>query len=209
MTKASSKRAQRKIAIRDGIVRPEPGKLLRLDLGCGQSKQPDHFGVDIAKCDGVDLVWDLFNQFPYPVEDGTVESIFTSHFFEHIPGKLRPKFMDECYRMLRVGGQMTVIVPYYSSHRASQDFGHEWPPVSEHSFLYFNKGWREANKLTHGPYEMRCDFDFGYGHAFMPDAMARNDEYRQNAMMHMLNAVADIHVTLTKRDPNPPKTDGA
>lgn len=180
------------------VAKKKPAAPLKLDLGCGDNKREGFTGVDFVKTPSVDIVHDLF-KFPWPFKNESVEEIHCSHFFEHVPARLRPKFMDECHRVLQPGGKITVIVPYYASMRAIQDFTHEWPPVSEGSFLYFNRGWREQNKLMHGPYKMQCDFDFGYGYTVDPEIQNRNVEYQQQAIRSNLNAVINLHVTLTRR----------
>jgi len=181
-------------------------EFLKLDLGCGQNKQAGFTGVDIKKVEGVDIVHDLF-KFPWPFKDNSVFEIFCSHFFEHIPSSLRPKFMGEIYRILlspyeddsgnKVGGKCTVICPYFSSMRAVQDFTHEWPPICEASFLYFNKSWRVQNKLTH--YDIHCDFDFTYGYIINPPFSQKHDEAKSFAVAYYTNVVSDIQVILTKR----------
>lgn len=177
-------------------AKEETAKLLKLDLGCGQNVREGFLGVDIAKVDGVKYVTDLFKH-PWPFKDASVEEIHASHFFEHIPQMERPKFMDECHRILIPGGKMTVIVPYYSSMRAIQDWNHMWPPVCESSFLYFNREWRKVNKLDH--YDVHCDFDFSYGYALAPELQSRNQEYRDSAIRNYINSVMDLHVNLTKK----------
>ena len=72
----------------------------------------------------------------------------------------RAKFMDECYRILKPDAKMRLVHPYYKSVRAVQDFSHKWPPISENSYLYWRKDFREGNKLTHGVYNLKCNFDF-------------------------------------------------
>jgi SAM-dependent methyltransferase len=121
-------------------------KTLKLDLGCGNNKQEGFTGVDFKKTPAVDIVHDLF-KFPWPFKDNSVEETFSSHFFEHVPGSIRGKLMDEVYRILIPGGKAVFITPYWSSMRSVQDFTHQWPPICETSYLYFNKGWREQNKL--------------------------------------------------------------
>lgn len=171
---------------------------LKLDLGCGDRKQEGFFGVDKFKTPSTDKVVDLM-KFPWPWTDGSVSEVYSSHFFEHVPGRLRPKFMDELYRVLKKGGKATIVVPYGGNNRAVQDFTHEWPPVVAESFLYFNKKWRTENKLTHGDYAMKCDFDFGYGFALSTDWAARSQDAQTFAMQHYVNVASDIQVTLTKR----------
>lgn len=184
---------------RNLIQFPE-GQPIRLDLGCGDNKMQDFFGIDKFKTDSSDFEFDLFEP-NWPIADGTVDAIFSSHFFEHIPALKRPVFMDEVYRVLKVGAQATFIAPYWSSMRAVQDFTHEWPPICEATFQYFNKGWRAVNKLRHGHYDMKCDFDFTYGYALDGGVFVRNPEWQQFALKHYIQAANDIHVTLTKRPP--------
>lgn len=183
------------------LIRPQDGVPLKLDIGCGARKTEGHVGIDICACEGVDYVMDVRNT-PWPIDDGTVDSIHCSHFFEHLDGPERVKFMEECYRVLKVGGQLVVICPHWSSMRAYGDPSHKWPPVCEWTFMYYNRGWRETNKLTHGIYNMKCDFDFGYGHAVDQELNARSDDYRAHAIKNWINAVMDIHFTATKRAPS-------
>ena len=170
--------------------------LLKLDLGCGQRKQEGHVGVDIAKAEGVDVVFDL-RRTPWLWKDNSVESVFSSHFLEHLTGPERIPFMEELYRVMVKGGQALFITPYYASMRSVQDPTHAWPPICEASYLYFNAGWREANKLTH--YPIHCDFDFSYGYIVNPAWQSKAEEPRNHAIAHYWNAVSDLHVTLTKR----------
>lgn len=168
----------------------------KLDLACGDNKREGFFGIDKYKTGSTDATCDLL-KFPWPIEADSVEEVHCSHFFEHIPALLRPKFMEELYRVLKVGAKAALIVPM--GDRCFQDYTHQWPPVVPGSFLYFNKDWREANKLTHGEYALNCDFDYTYGHALMPDIAVRNAEYQAFAVTHYANAASDLHVTLTRK----------
>lgn len=107
--------------------------------------------------------------------------------------------MDELYRVMKPGAKASIIVPYGQSNRAMQDFTHAWPPVIAESFLYFNKGWRETNKLTHGEYSMKCDFDFGYGYVLDSEVQLKSQETQAFAIKHYVNSAVDLHLTLTKR----------
>lgn len=171
-------------------------ELIKLDIACGQNKREGFVGIDIASCKGVDIKHDLF-KFPWPVKTGSVSEAFSSHFFEHIPGMLRGQFMDEVYRILVPGGQYTIVSPYWSSPRAIQDFTHTWPPICEQSFLYFNKNWRDVNKLDH--YPVTCDFDFTYGYLPDPETASKPQETQAFYVKHYLNAISDIQVVLTKK----------
>jgi SAM-dependent methyltransferase len=167
--------------------------LLKLDLGCGENKKEGFLGVDLYAAS--DYKVDL-TKVPFPFKDSSVEEIWCSHFFEHLDGPARVEFMDECYRILIPGGKMTIIVPYWSSPRAIQDPFHKWPPLSEQSFIYFNKAWREANKLTH--YLGKCDFNFTYGYLADQETASKNQETQLFYIRHYLQAVNDLQVNLEK-----------
>jgi hypothetical protein len=106
--------------------------------------------------------------------------------------------MSELWRVLVPEGKCTVIVPYWASPRSIQDPESAWPPLSEQSFLYFNKQFRETNKL---PEVKGCDFDFVYGYTLDPETAGKNDELRAFWIKHYVSAVSDLQVTLTKRPP--------
>ena len=108
-------------------------EIVAVELGCGQTKQNTEFyeqnlnisptkiiGVDMVKCKGVDVVHNL-TKFPYPFADDSVDVIYTCHFLEHLDGEERMKFFNECYRILKIGGKMRHVHPYYKSVRAVQD----------------------------------------------------------------------------------------
>jgi ubiquinone/menaquinone biosynthesis C-methylase UbiE len=170
---------------------------LRLDLGCGQNKQAGHIGVDSVKCDGVDVVFDFASGKKWPWKDASVDGTVSSHFLEHLSGPQRMRFMDELYRVLKPGAQAQFVFPYWSSMRAIQDPTHAWPPLCETSFLYFNKQWREDNKLSH--YPIKCDFDFSYGYNLAADTANKNEETRRFQTQKYVNSVNDLMITLVKK----------
>jgi len=161
------------------------------DLGCGRNKREGHIGVDIA--DFADLTFDLNAERWTFAEDASADSIFVSHFIEHVDSLIN--FMNECHRILKVGGQMTVIAPYYTSLRCWQDPTHRHA-ISEASFLYYNRQWREENGLEH--YPITADFDFTYGFHIDPAWATRSEEARMFAIKHYNNVVTDIEVHLSK-----------
>lgn len=168
-----------------------------LDLGCGANKAPGFLGVDAYETADVDVVQDLLS-YPWPWRDGEVDEVRCSHFLEHVPGGARLRFFDELWRVLKVGGKATFITPSCDSNRAIQDPSHCWPPVCPEFYLYVNRGWREANKLTHGAYDVKCNFDAAVAVSYAPDVGPRADEFRTFAMTHYRNATLDLHVTLTR-----------
>jgi len=88
-------------------------KPVRLNLGCGESLQPDWINVDLYG--KPDIVCDL-QVFPYPWDDNSVDEIMMHHVLEHLPN-----WWDafvECSRILKPGGQLHIHVPDESSTSA-------------------------------------------------------------------------------------------
>jgi tetratricopeptide (TPR) repeat protein len=168
-------------------------KKLQLDIACGKNRKPGFTGVDIW--DGADIVADL-EKFPWPFEDNSVDEIFCSHYIEHTPDLI--SFVNELYRIMKVGAKAEIIAPYYSSIRAWQDPTH-LRAISENTYLYFSKQWRTINKLDH--YPITADFDFECNYYLDQAWQGKSDAEVQFAIKHYINVVSDIRAVLTKRKP--------
>ncbi len=68
-----------------------------LELGSGCKKGSN--GWTTIDLSGADISHDLRMGIPLPSQ--TVDRIYTSHMFEHIPYKELVVFIDECYRVLK------------------------------------------------------------------------------------------------------------
>lgn len=165
----------------------------KIDLACGQNRTEGYFGIDAVSGDKVDAVVNL-EQFPWPIESESADDIVCSHYVEHTSDLI--KFMDEVHRILKPGGKIKIVAPYYTSIRCWQDPTHK-RAISEATFFYFNKQWREANKLDH--YSIKSDFDFTYGYDISVDWASKHEEARNFAIRHYNNVINDIHVVLTKK----------
>jgi hypothetical protein len=193
--------------------KPAKDTILKLSLACGDNKPEGFKGVDLIKTKSTDYVQDLL-KFPWSqFADNSVDEIECSNFVEHIPhgdSYNDPffQFFDEIHRILKpaefdpenpnipLKGFARITCPYYSSMRAWQDPTHQ-RAISEASFLYVNKQWREDNKLAH--YPVTCDFDFSYGYVVAPQWQNRNQEAQSFAIQHYINTITDIQVMLIKR----------
>lgn len=169
---------------------------MKLDIGCGKHKKEGFIGVDAIAFDGVDVVLNLTDRWPW--EDGSVEEIHASHVVEHFASPQRCWVMNEMYRVLQPGGKATIIVPSWSSGRAYGDPTHQWPPVSEMWFYYLGKKWRDE-QAPHTNSMLECDFDATWGYGMHQSLLARNPEYQQYALNWHKESVQDVHATLTKR----------
>jgi len=92
-----------------------------LDLGCGETKQyPGNIGVDMRATPSVDVVGDLTDGLPFP--DGSADRIFAVHVLEHLIDFL--PLVDECHRVLRPGGVLHVLSPWWRYVNAVADPTH-------------------------------------------------------------------------------------
>lgn len=93
-----------------------------LELGSGAKMGAN--GWTTVDLQGADILHDLRNGIPLP--DNSVNRIYTSHMFEHIPYKSLVLFLKECSRVLKVGGELSVCVPnsglYIKSYLEKRQF---------------------------------------------------------------------------------------
>jgi SAM-dependent methyltransferase len=93
-----------------------------LELGSGAKKGANGWiTVDLA---GADISYDLSKGIPLRAE--SVDRIYTSHMLEHIPYRELVAFINECFRVLKPGGELSVCVPdagrYLHAYFAGRDF---------------------------------------------------------------------------------------
>jgi hypothetical protein len=170
------------------------GTGLKLDLGCGKSKQPGFVGVDAVPFSGVDVVADLRAAWPWP--DESVEEAFSSHFIEHLTAPERIHFANELGRVLRRGAKATIVAPNWASARAYGDLTHQWPPVSPFWFFYLNKAWRSE----HAPHNdfYTCDFEFQYTFTVHEQFQKADPEMRDFACLFHVDGAQDVIAQLVK-----------
>lgn len=169
---------------------------LKLDLACGLAKKPGFLGVDIAGSSDADIVFDL-REVPWPWADASVGEVHCAHFFEHLTSEERLRFVHELHRVLVPGGVATIVVPHAHSDGAIRDPTHQWPPLVEESFLYFDAAQRAQAKMAH--YPIHCDFRVEIGVRYEPHWQQRPKEEREFARKHFVNVVVEITARLTKR----------
>jgi SAM-dependent methyltransferase len=80
-----------------------------LNLGCGQRFHIDWTNVDFFS-NGKDVVAaNLLKGIPF--SDSSFDVVYHSHLLEHIPKEHSFVFIKECYRVLKPGGILRVVVP--------------------------------------------------------------------------------------------------
>lgn len=174
--------------------------LLKIDIGCGKNKREGFLGVDQFAMQGVDVVMDVRQ--PWPWEDNTVDEVHCSHFLEHLTGNERVFFMNELYRVMKPGAKATVITPHWASNRAYGDFTHQWPPVSEMYFYYLSAEWR-TTQAPHtdkkwNPLGYSCNFQSSWGYGLHPELHNKDSLTQQDAMQWKKDAIMDMIATLIR-----------
>lgn len=198
------------------VIAPPPSGL-KLDLACGQSPREGFEGVDLNAPDAEHRV-DLF-KFPYPWADASVDELHSSHFVEHLPARevelrdvhfekahdhapafvgqdLLFAFFDECWRVLKKDGVMTVVVPNASSWRAFQDPTHR-RFITRDTFWYLNADWRAAQKLDH--YRVRCDFAITVTPIVPTELTLLHEAAQARRFNESWNTIYDWHARLVKK----------
>jgi len=81
---------------------------LKLDIGCGNAKLEGFTGVDAyVDTDIKAEMWKI------PLDDGSIEEIYSSHALEHVPMGMVPHVLKEWFRLLAPGGKLTLLVPNF------------------------------------------------------------------------------------------------
>ncbi|MFC0865560.1 methyltransferase domain-containing protein [Sphaerimonospora cavernae] len=92
-----------------------------VDLGCGGTKQhADNLGLDVRPGPTVDVVADLVDGVPF--QDESVDQVFAVHVIEHLADYL--PLLAECHRILRPGGVLHVLTPWWRHVNAVADPTH-------------------------------------------------------------------------------------
>ena len=84
-------------------------KLNYLNLGCGNKFHNDWINVDMISYSKEVIRANLLKGIPFP--DNTFDVVYHSQVLEHFPQKDALSFIKECYRVLKKGGIIRVVVP--------------------------------------------------------------------------------------------------
>jgi predicted SAM-dependent methyltransferase len=100
--------------LRRYLINPHSANGARhLHLGCGPKYLPGFVNIDGNLFHKIDLWLDVRNGLPFP--SNSVDSIYSTHMFEHFyPDELR-LLLEECQRVLKPGGGIRLIVPNLAS----------------------------------------------------------------------------------------------
>lgn len=122
---------------------------MNLDIGCSSKKLPGYVGMDILPQIGVDIVHDI-EAFPWPVESDSCEAIHASHVLEHLKPWMLMGVMDEAWRVMKPGGEITIKTPYGPAYAFDpthcilfqESSFYYFDPVTAYHAIYNPKPWQ-------------------------------------------------------------------
>ena len=100
--------------LRRYVMRARPANgACHLHLGCGPKYLSGFLNIDGNLFNKIDVWLDVRNGLPF--RSGSVDSIYSTHMFEHFyPDELK-RLLQECLRVLKDGGGIRLIVPSLES----------------------------------------------------------------------------------------------
>ncbi len=111
--------------------------VIKLDLGCGKTRQPDFIGIDNNMYADPDIVASL-DSYPLPIKDSSVDEIYCNHVLEHLEDPIA--FIKEVHRICKAGAVVNLIVPHFTRGYSSFVHKHGF----DHRFMhYFDRNSEE------------------------------------------------------------------
>lgn len=107
-----------------------------LNLGAGNKHIYGAISLDYPEWDAEDYY--------IPVGNEEIDQIHAYHFFEHISNP--PQMLRECQRVLKVGGHINIVVPYYTSQMQAHDLFHKSKFCEETWRNLFNTPYYSKNR---------------------------------------------------------------
>ena len=80
-----------------------------LNIGCGRRYHDDWVNIDLETSDPCVIRHDVNNGIPF--EEGRFAAVYHSHILEHLEPADGRKLIHECYRVLKPGGILRIVVP--------------------------------------------------------------------------------------------------
>jgi predicted SAM-dependent methyltransferase len=80
-----------------------------LNVGCGHKHHRDWTNIDMSSDSPFVLEHDLLRGIPFP--ENTFDAVYHSQVLEHFEREKAPAFIGDCFRVLKPGGILRLVVP--------------------------------------------------------------------------------------------------
>lgn len=154
-----SKAALPNYLMRRYLWRVAHSKSVHLHLGCGPKYIEGFINIDANPFAKIDLWMDVRNGLPFPAN--SADSIYATHMLEHLYDKDLRTLLKECFRILKPGAGIRLIVPSLGSaiaayHLKRMDWFEDKFPRH-----YDSLGGRFSNFIfCDGQHRTAFDFDY-------------------------------------------------
>lgn len=151
-----------------------------LNLGCGQRFHPDWMNIDFVSSSPAVRAYDLRKGIP--LADESCDVVYHSHVLEHFGRRQGAFFIGECFRVLKPGGILRVVVPdlealakqYLAAINNRRQVGdqvsianHEWAIIEAIDQLVRTESggemaryWRQPHIINESTLEARLGHEF-------------------------------------------------
>lgn len=138
------------------------------NVGCGYNTYPGFVNIDYGWHKDIHLCWDITKGLP--LDDSSIEGIFTEHCLEHISYDQGVAVLGEMFRILKPEGVLRIIVPdgglyidLYQRHYSGEDI------VFPYVDFQGQKDFLEDSRFGFTPMMAVNRMFRGYGHVFAYD----------------------------------------
>ncbi|MEY8211134.1 MAG: hypothetical protein RPT00_02640 [Gammaproteobacteria bacterium] len=146
-------------------------------LGCGNTYIEEMINIDFFSNQNKDYGLDL--RYPFKIDSDCIDGIFCEHTFEHLSHSEIKNSLAECYRILKQGSKIRVIVPDMSIfikkyYEDDEEWFQKWKvevlgfPSRLHMCEYYTKLF--ALNFTSNFYGHKSSWDFETGKFFLEKA---------------------------------------
>lgn len=95
---------------------------MKINFGCGSDYRIGWVNTDTRDKVKADLYFNL-DTFPYPIQSNKADYIYANHIIEHLNHPIQ--FMEECHRILKVGGILEVSSAHISQLESIGELDHK------------------------------------------------------------------------------------
>lgn len=88
--------------------------MVKLNIGCGETKVAGYVNVDIRNDIGADLIINL-EKIPYLFDSNSIDEILANDILEHFSHKNVEEIVREWHRILKSGGTLTLKTPDFEN----------------------------------------------------------------------------------------------